>query len=268
MAPLEHADSIIEESVISTSPHRPGDTDNDASTTTTETSSLPLRSLRVTRTYGKPKTSKDDDNDTGYNYEGRGHTLRTAPPDTERMVIPESEDSSTLARHTSGFKWKQQLREIDDKFNGQSTVASSVAISAPFESSVDENHTGIQVNTSIFDGSLSPLGLSQNSLLHSEETTTQVTEAAEDTIDDHIDAHSSSTTNTFPESAEGMDDSVHDGIFRAKSLDANSSATEEDVSHSIEEQDDVDKGSKGKQKGRLKQRPKKVILSQFYKCGC
>ncbi|GJJ07572.1 hypothetical protein Clacol_001775 [Clathrus columnatus] len=252
MAPLEHADSIIEESVISTSPSRHVDTDNETSTSVAEPS-LPRR---VTKTYGRPKIDQSGRDNTENTYESRAHTLRTAPPDTERLVIPESEDASTYSGTSApGFEWRKQLKQIDDDYNNKNTTELSTTIITPSGSFADENHKDTSSNAGMFDGTLSSL-LSEVPHVPSEESDTENTKHVEISV---VDSSSPDASTSSDGEATEMN-VLHSTSLRNEPLESppKSPLTSINAKYSRTEEAESDEKPKKTQKGKEKRSRKKA----------
>lgn len=257
MTPIEHADSIIEESVISTSPCGHVDTDNDTSTNAADTTEPPLF-RRATRVYGRTKLSQNDGDDLQYSGSSRARTLRTAPPD-EKLVIPESEDASTsITANYSGYKWRQQLDKIDAHFDRESNDAPCVSVDVSSESFVDHENT---LCASLFDGTLSSLP-SEDSGAPSEQL---------DTGNIKDDLKSSDEPS---KEGEGLlsDDSTkrplppHKALIRNKSLRRSSSSPIADINEMYGKAADEVEATEtleSRQRRKEKRRPRKVIYDLF-----
>ncbi|KAF8529160.1 hypothetical protein BU17DRAFT_80350 [Hysterangium stoloniferum] len=158
MAAIAHADSFIADSTISPSSPNISSTgllpEKDASSSTESNGNI----KRVVRTYGRPKVNADVPVTLPNDWSTRARTLKTAPPNTEAQVIPESdhEDATEPAEGAAvfmGYAWRDKLREIDDFDNDDDALEGSNVQSV---SAVEGNQLGADV-TSLFEGSLSSL---------------------------------------------------------------------------------------------------------------
>jgi hypothetical protein len=126
MAGILHADSIVSESIISTSsPSRAdheGPEDNDITLVEVEP---PLKVKRVIRTYGRPKAMEDVE-DAHSDLGSRACVIKTAPRDADDQVIPDSDDAIETGSEFPDFAWRAKLKEIDEGFyssgDGEATL--------------------------------------------------------------------------------------------------------------------------------------------------
>ncbi|KIJ56825.1 hypothetical protein M422DRAFT_40404 [Sphaerobolus stellatus SS14] len=164
MAALAHADSFIADSTVSpSSPEAvPSDAPQhpDASDTVSTDDHAPKR---VVRTYGKPKAATETAENPITDTSTRILTFRTAPPNTETQVIPDSEDSSTSSPKFD-YSWRAQLKAIDDGADIKDVLGTTLVEDVEVTSKYSPN----TLRKSLFEGSLSSLTSEPPSMLSSQ----------------------------------------------------------------------------------------------------